>query len=324
MPTIEPNHPLYINPQHQTTEICSWIQEIVQHRFRRRGLVVGLSGGVDSSVTAALCVKALGKERVFGLLMPEKDSSNETIALSRLVANHLEIDVLEEDITETLEGVGCYRAQTQAVRSVFADFKPHWKFKIILPSLLEQNSLRLFSVVVQDDKGQERKARLTLEAYLHLVAATNFKQRVRKMLEYFHADRLNYAVAGTPNRLEYELGFFVKLGDGAADLKPIAHLYKTQVYLMAEYLGIPDVIRSQPPSTDTYSLPQTQEEFYFALPYAEMDLCLHGKNQGLSLEETAKNCSLTIDQVERVYHDIDAKRRVAEYLHLAPLAMLDK
>ena len=124
-------------------------------------------------------------------------------------------------------------------------------------------------------------------AYLQIVAATNFKQRVRKMMEYYHADRLNYAVAGTPNRLEYDQGFFVKLGDGAADVKPIAHLYKTQVYALAEYLGVPEEIRRRPPTTDTFSLPQTQEEFYFALPYAKMDLCLYGHNHGVPAAEVA-------------------------------------
>lgn len=321
MSIIHSDHPLYLDPKHQVAEICSWLQETVHQKFRRGGVIVGLSGGIDSSVTAALCVEAFGKDQVFGLLMPEKDSSDDTRTLSRLIADHLQIDVLEVDITGMLEVAGCYKVQAEAVRSVLPDFRDNWKFKIVLPGLLEQESLRLFSVIAHDDKGQEHKARLTREAYLNMVAATNFKQRIRKMQEYFHADRLNYMVAGTPNRLEYELGFFVKLGDGAADLKPIAHLYKTQVYLLAEHLGLPKEIRSQMPSTDTYSLPQTQEEFFFSLPYDEMDLCLFGKNKGLAPEETEKISSLTTEQVGRIYRDIDAKRRVAEYLHSAPFVM---
>ena len=158
---------------------------------------------------------------------------------------------------------------------------------------------------------------------MEIVAATNFKQRTRKMLEYYHADRLNYAVAGTPNRLEYDQGFFVKLGDGAADVKPIAHLYKTQVYQLAEYLEVPAEIRKRPPTTDTYSMPQGQDEFYFSLPYDRMDLCLYGKNNGIATETVADALGLTPEQVQSVYDDIDTKRSTTRYLHLPPLLIDD-
>jgi NAD+ synthase len=139
------------------------------------------------------------------------------------------------------------------------------------------------------------------------------------MMEYYHADRLNFAVMGTPNRLEYDQGFFVKNGDGSADIKPIAHLYKTQVYQLAEYLGIPEDIRSRPPTTDTYSMSQSQEEFYFSLPYDKMDLCLYGKNHHIPAVEVARAAGLTPEQVESVYRDIVAKRKASRYLHLSPL-----
>jgi NAD+ synthase len=160
---------------------------------------------------------------------------------------------------------------------------------------------------------------MTPAGYLQMVAATNFKQRTRKMMEYYHADRLHYAVAGTPNLLEYDQGFFVKQGDGAADFKPIAHLYKTQVYALAEHLGVPEEIRRRPPTTDTFSLAQSQEEFYFALPYAEMDLCLWAHDHGTPAAEVATALGLTPPQVVRVFKDIEAKRRVSRYLHQAPL-----
>jgi NAD+ synthase len=139
------------------------------------------------------------------------------------------------------------------------------------------------------------------------------------MIEYYHADRLNYAVAGTPNRLEYDQGFFVKNGDGAADFKPIAHLYKTQVYQLAAYLGVPVEIQRRPPTTDTYSLEQSQEEFYFSLPYDKMDVCLYAKDQHLPAGTVAGAIGLTATQVERIYRDIDAKRAAARYLHMEPL-----
>jgi NAD+ synthase len=285
---------------------------------KRRGVVVALSGGIDSSVVAALCVAALGKERVFGLHMPERESSSDTVMFSRLLADSLGIDSQMEDISPILQAAGCYRRRDEAIRLVCPEYGPGHKSKIILPSVIDSDSFRLYSVVVMAPDGTQTTYRLTTESYLGIVAATNFKQRVRKMLEYYHADRLNYVVSGTPNRLEYDQGFFVKLGDGSADVKPIAHLYKSQVYQLAEHLGVPEEIRSRPSTTDTYSLSQSQEEFYFSLPYQRMDLCLYGKNNGVPVDEIAAAAGLTSEQVVRVFRDIDQKRKTTEYLHLAP------
>lgn len=287
-------------------------------RTRRRGVVVALSGGIDSSVVAALCVAALGKERVFGLHMPEQESSDGTIEFSRLLAGSLGIESQLEDISPILEAAGCYRRRDEAIRLVCPEFGPGYKSKIVLPSVIDSDTFRLYSIVVQAPDGTQTTQRLTTEAYLGIVAATNFKQRVRKMLEYYYADRLNYVVAGTPNRLEYDQGFFVKLGDGSADVKPIAHLYKSQVYALAEHLRVPEEIRARPSTTDTYSLPQSQEEFYFSLPYERMDLCLFGKNSNVPVAEIAASTGLTEEQVLRVFRDIDQKRKTTEYLHLPP------
>ena len=288
-------------------------------QFRKKGVVVALSGGIDSSVVGGLCVRALGKDRVFGLLMPEKDSSSETLKLSRLIAEHLEIKMAHEDITDILESVGCYRRRDEAIKGIIPEYGPDYKCKIVLPGVMDEDIYRIFSVIVQSPDGKQIKARLTPQAYLGIVAATNFKQRTRKMLEYYHADRLNYAVTGTPNRQEYDQGFFVKLGDGAADIKPIAHLYKTQVYQMARFLGLPDEICNRPPTTDTYSMAQSQEEFYFSVPYDKMDLCLYGKNHGISCTDVGAAADLTAEQVERVYNDIDSKRSTTRYLHTPPV-----
>ncbi len=303
----------------ETEKITTRIKHVVSRVFRRQGLVVALSGGIDSSVVGALCVCALGKERVFGLLMPEKDSSAETLRLSELIADHLGIERHHEDITPVLEAVGCYRWRDDAIRQVIPEYTDDSKCKIVLPSVTEDDRLRIFSVVVELPDGRQITRRLTHRAYLHIVAASNFKQRTRKMFEYFHADRLNYAVAGTPNRLEYDQGFFVKLGDGAADIKPIAHLYKTQVYQMAEFLGVPEEIRRRPPTTDTYSMPQSQQEFYFSLPYDKLDYCLYGLNHGIDAAEVGKAVGLTDRQVERVYADIRNKRKTTRYLQMPPV-----
>jgi len=309
---------LEIDPERETERLADKLRHVLSRRLKRRGLVVGLSGGIDSSVTAALAVRALGKRRVFGLLMPERHSDSETRRLSRHLVSALDIDHAEEDITSVLDAAGCYRRYDAAVRSVISEFGPGWKSKIAIRGTQDPSGFNSFVVIAQSPGGTSVEQQLPLDAYLDVVASTNFKQRTRKMLEYYHADRLNYAVAGTPNRLEYDQGFFVKGGDGAADVKPIAHLYKTQVYRMAEYLGVPDEIRQRPPTTDTYSLPQGQDEFYFSVPYTQLDLCLYGKNHGKPADEVADVCGLTTGDVQRVWTDIDRKRAATRNLHMKP------
>jgi NAD+ synthase len=299
--------------------ICESIRALVMGSLKRRGVVVGVSGGIDSSVTAALCARALGPERVQGLFMPERDSSDASLDLGHKLATTFGFPAVVENIGPIVAAAGCYERQDEAIRMVFPDYQASWKFKVTLPSILQGDRLNVSELTVHDPQGREHKARMGLKPYLQLIAATNFKQRIRKMMEYYHADRLNYAVAGTPNRLEYDQGFFVKQGDGAADFKPIAHLYKSQVYQLAEFLGVPEEIRRRPPTTDTFSLPQTQEEFYFALPYDRMDLCLYGRNHDVPAGEVGAAIGLTGEQVERVYRDIDQKRRTTRYLQLHPL-----
>ncbi|GAA1533729.1 NAD+ synthase [Microbacterium ginsengiterrae] len=286
---------------------------------RRKGIVVAVSGGIDSSVVAALSVRALGPERVLALHLPEQESSDDTLSYSTELTDWLGVESVTENITPILTAAGCYRRRDDAIRCVVPDFGPGWKSKIVLPSVVDSDAFRLFSVVAESPTGEQVTERLTAAAYLEIIAASNFKQRTRKMLEYYHADRLNHAVAGTPNRLEYDQGFFVKLGDGAADIKPIAHLYKTQVYALAAFLGVPESIRSRQPTTDTYSMPQSQEEFYFSLPYSLMDLCLYGLNHGVDAATVAEAAGLRAEQIERVFRDIEQKRRSTAYLHEPPV-----
>ena len=303
----------------EIARIAAALRDTVLGRLRRRGAVVALSGGVDSSVVAALCARAFGPDRVLGLFMNEAESAPDTGRLARRIAEQLAIPTADEPISPILEAVGCYARRDAAIHTVIPRYRAGWQCKLVLPRVLDADRLRVFSIVVQSPDGEQIVARLPHAAYLQVVAATSFKQRVRKMLEYYHADRLHYAVAGTPNRLEYDQGFFVKNGDGAADVKPIAHLYKTQVYQLADLLDIPDEIRERTPTTDTYSLPQTQEELFFSLPYGQMDACLLARDHGVSPPLVAEALGLTPDQVARVYRDIDAKRAAARYLHAPPL-----
>jgi NAD+ synthase len=302
-----------------THEVAAAIRDQVLRRLRKRGVVLGLSGGVDSSVTAALCARALGPDKVFAVLMPEQDSDPESLRLGRLMVEALGLRSAVEDIEPMLTAAGCYRRRDECIRRLVPAFGPGWGCKVVIADALAGEGYNLTQLVVQAPDGARQKLRMSLEVYLGIVAATNMKQRTRKQIEYYHADRLNYAVAGTPNRLEYDQGFFVKNGDGAADLKPIAHLYKSQVYQLAAHLGVPEEIRRRPPTTDTWSLAQTQDEFYFSLPYEPMDLCLYGLDHGISAAAVARAAGLSEDQVARVWRDIAAKRKATRYLHEPPL-----
>ncbi len=315
-----PADALRIDCAAEASRIAASMVEAVGGLLRKRGVVIALSGGVDSSVCAALAVHALGSKRVFGLMLPERDSSSNSERRARMVAAQFGIECVLQDIAPTLEALGCYRWRDDAIRRVFPDYADGWKNKITIAGG-DRGAINFFRLVVQSPSGQVFTQRLPIAEYLQIVAATNFKQRVRKMIEYFHADRLNYAVIGTPNRLEYDQGFFVKNGDGAADIKPIAHLYKTQVYALARHFGLPEEICSAQPTTDTYSLHQGQDEFYFALPYQKMDLALWAHNHGYPAAALAATLGVSIEQAAFVYRDIEAKRRTTHYLHAAPVLM---
>jgi len=303
----------------EAARIASGLRELTARELHRRGLVVAISGGIDSSVSAALAVRALGPDRVFGLILPERDSCDDSAARAGVLARHLGIRSEKVDIAPVLEAIGCYAARDEAVRMSLPGYGAGWKFKIVIDGGLA-GQINRFRLVAESPDGGRHERELGLPGYLAIVAATNFKQRIRKTLEYFHADRLNYAVVGTPNRLEHELGFFVKNGDGSADIKPIAHLYKSQVYGMARHLGLPARLCDAVATTDTYSLSQGQDEFYFALPYREMDLSLWAVDHGLPAAELALALDIDEARAQAIYDDIANKRRTTRYLHLPALS----
>lgn len=311
---------LDIDARSEIERLGAGLRQAAAAVLHKRGAVIGISGGVDSAVCAALAVRALGPERVQALILPEPESSPESRARARALAAHLGIRPVEHDIGPTLDAIGCYRWRDEAVRRVLPQYGTGWRMKIAVSGGLE-GRINHFRVVAQSPDGTSHEARLRLPEYLQIVAATSYKQRVRKSIEYFHADRLNYAVIGTPNRLEYDQGFFVRNGDGAADIKPIAHLYKSQVYALAQYLALPADITTAPPTTDTYSLSQGQDEFYFALPYRQMDLALWALNHGIAKEVLAGALGIPPERAGHVYDDIRAKRRTTQYLHRQSLLL---
>jgi len=310
---------LEIDPAAAVARIRDALRSQLAQSLKRRGLVVGMSGGVDSSVCAALAVEAVGPKHVLGLFMPERESDPDSLRIAESFARELGIETVTEDISPALVGAGCYRRRNEAIRRVVPEFRDDWGCKLVLPpDRLDADRLNVTYLVVQPPRGEMRRVRLPGPEYRQIVAASNFKQRVRTMLEYYHADRLHYAVAGTPNRLEYDQGFFVKGGDGLADVKPIAHLYKAQVYQLAEFLGVPTEVTSRPPTTDTFSLPQSQEEFYYNMPTHTLDIVLHARNEGRAVSEVATEVGFSVEQVRRAFGDIDQKRMTTRYLHLGP------
>ena len=313
---------LKLDENQEIEKITSRLREILSKDLHRRGLIIAISGGIDSSVCAALCVKAVGVKKVYGLLLPETDSSSKSVTRGKMLAEHLGIEYEIHDIAPTLQAIGCYQWRDDAIKKVFPDYDGAWPNKITISGGLE-GKINHFNLVVQKPNGDIAEQRMGLKEYLQVVSATSFKQRIRKTVEYFHADRLNYAVVGTPNRLEYDQGFFVKNGDGSADVKPIAHLYKTQVYSLARYMGLPEEICNAKPSTDTYSMAQGQDEFYFALPYDKMDLALWAYNHGVSPAQLGKVLAIDEKHAALVFADIEAKRRTTRYLHAKPFLIED-
>jgi NAD+ synthase len=313
-------HPwLVFNPEYEVERITKAIRSSLRDQLKRRGAVLGLSGGIDSSVCLALLAGAIGPQKVLALMMPEGESEDCSLKLAEDLVDQYKVEALVESITPLLLAADCYGRRNRAIREILPDFQDEDLCKIVMSSPLHGSSLHSFYLVVAKDQGIPERYRLDRDQYLAIISASNFKQRSRKMLEYYHADRLHYAVCGTPNRLEYDQGFFVKNGDGAADFKPIAHLYKSQVYALGEYLGLPRHILERQPTTDTFSLPQSQDEFYFSLPYPQMDLCLYAVNHGLPLDALAEAAGLTLEQAYLVEKDIASKRRTTQYLHRQPL-----
>ncbi|GAP13447.1 NAD+ synthetase [Longilinea arvoryzae] len=304
----------------EVNRIVTFLQENVLHRLHRQGAVVGISGGIDSSLVLALCARAFGPQRVVGILLPERESSPESADLAHRLAGRFEVQTVTEEISAALDGAGCYRRRDEAVKRVFPEFEPDWKSKITLPgNLLEEDRLNIFSLTVIKPDGSEQTQRLPLREYAQIVASSNFKQRTRMAMLYYHAELRNYAVIGTPNKNERDMGFFVKYGDGGADINPIGHLFKSQVFQLARFLDVPVEIQQRPPTTDTYSAGSTQEEFFYRIPFNILDLVWLGYERGVDHAEIAGALELTVEQVERVIADIERKRRATEYLRTQPI-----
>jgi NAD+ synthase len=304
----------------ETDKIVNQLKDDVFHKLKKRGAVVGISGGIDSSVTLGLCVEAFGPKRVVGIMMPEHDSNPDSQELGTNLANQFGVEHIVENMSDSLSGFRCYERRDEAIKRVFPEYTSDYKAKITLSTdILDKDTLNLFHLNIIAPSGEEKVERIPIKEYLQIVAASNFKQRSRMCMLYYHAESRNYAVVGTGNKNEHEQGFFVKYGDGGADVKPIAHLFKTQVFQLAKHLNMPEEIQNRVPTTDTYSAEQTQEEFFFRLPFEILDTIWFGWEKGVSPKEIAGALDIQADQVENVIHDIKRKIAATEYLRMNPL-----
>jgi NAD+ synthase len=300
--------------------IAEKLHDKVIHQLNRRGAVVGISGGIDSSLTLALSVKAFGAQNVLGVILPESESSADSEMMARELAKKFSVDVVVEDLTDALRGLGCYERRDKAISNAIPAFNPETdKSKIVIQQRMDRNIPPLFSVTIVTPEGKEMRKVLSRRDYLQIVAASNFKQRARMSMLYYYAESLYYAVIGTPNKQEVEQGFFVKYGDGGADVMPIANLYKTQVYQLAQHLDVPQEIIDRPPTTDTYSAEQTQEEFFFQMPYKTLDLITYGSENNYTIKEIADSVNRSEEDVRKIIANIERKRKTTHYLRTGPI-----
>jgi NAD+ synthase len=312
---------LNLDAARETDRIVKFLQQNVRQHMRRSGGVVGISGGIDSAVVLGLTVRAFGPEKVVAVMMPDKDSDTLSEKLARELAAKFGVKPLLEDITGALTGFNCYARRDEAIKRVVPEYDAAkgYKAKIVLPQdLLEAGTLNVFSVTVIAPDGRQITKPLPPREMLEIVAATNLKQRSRMSTLYFHAEARNYAVMGTANKNEHAQGFFVKYGDGGVDVQPIAHLFKSQIYQLARHLGVPEGIQKRTPTTDTYSAPCDQEEFFFRLPYETLDLIWFAMENHIPVAEVAKGMGLESDQVQRVFDDIARKIRTTNFLRMQP------
>jgi NAD+ synthase len=310
---------LAVNAQETCREICDFIKHQILNRFKKEGAAVGLSGGIDSALTASLCVKALGREKVLGVILPEKESSPKSFPYAKTLAEKLQIETEIVDITPVLESLGAYEKRDQIIRKIFPEYGESHKSKIGLPqNLLDKDRFNVFLLKIEDKDGGKKQARLSKYDLLGIVAATDMKQRTRMTNLYYFAEKNNYSVVGTTNKSEVEQGFYVKYGDGGVDIEPIAHLYKTQVYQLAEYLEVPEEIIKRTPSPDTFPSEVSDQEFYFCMPYDTLDLLLYAWEKDVPHSQVSEILQLTEEQIKRVFRDFESKKKATAHLGILP------
>ena len=293
--------------QNLTKLLENFIRKQTFEDYRKRGIIIGISGGIDSAVAAALACNAVGNENVLGIILPEKESNRESQELAKTLCNKLKIKYVVEDITQILESGSVYQIREKIVQKLFPEYNNSCKYRLIFRENFDNDGLSIPYLEIQDARNQIHKIKVSLDDYLTMTAATNIKHRTRMSRLYYHAEKNNFLVCGTTNKAEFQQGYFVKYGDGGVDIEPLVNLFKTQVYQLAEYLNVPSEIIQREASPDTWSFDISDEEFFFSLTYDIIDLMLYAREKSIPLNEVCSILELDEDKVKRILKSQERK-----------------
>ncbi|MBD3321401.1 MAG: NAD(+) synthase [Chitinivibrionales bacterium] len=310
---------LTIAPEKELQKLSQFIIEQTARVYRRKGAVVGLSGGIDSAVIAAVCVHALSKDKVVGLVLPEKETNPVSCRFACAHAEAMGIEHKIVDITDTVASVFSYEERDSFIQSLVPEYSPGDKYNISLPvDLLERDAINFYNLQVKLPNGGLAKKRLNLAEFRTITSFANIKIRARMLHLYAEAERRSLVVAGTTNRTEFILGDFCKYGDGGTDIEPLSYLYKKQIYQLAEYLSVPPEIINRRPSPDTFSLPVSDQEFFFRIPFDKLDYLLYGWEHEIPAETVAGAIAISPEAGLRAYKDFSLKNRATAHLREMP------
>ena len=305
------------NIENTISEITNFIKNEIFEIYQKKGVVIGLSGGIDSAITAALCTKSIGSEKILGLILPEKESDENSKNLALQIAEKYNIDTKTIDITNILESFGVYENKEKIVKEKFPNYNEKCKYRVVVPPKSE-NNIGMPFLEVLDDENILHKLKISSFDFLNLTAATSIKHRVRMTMLYNYAEKNNFTVVGTTNKTEYLQGYFVKYGDGGSDIEPLVHLYKTQIYQIANFLKLPEEIINQDASPDVWSFKTSDEEFFYAVPYNIVDLILYGREKNLSINEIAKFSNLGSEKIEKLIQFQNQKQSKSQTMREKP------
>lgn len=256
-------------------EIIEFLRDKV-NLLNRDGVLLGLSGGLDSTVCAYIAVEALGKDKVFALFMPDRDSNPQSERDAFATSKILGIELREINLSPILSKIGVYSLEPLPLLAPLIPRKIKEKYTIGKYNRLKGIEESTFLRILKNEGDLElRKS----------VAYYSIKHRLRMVLLYYWAEIKNYAVLGCCNKTEKLTGFFIKHGDSASDIDLISHLYKTQVRELAKFLRIPEKIINKVPSPDL--IPGVTDEFALKLSYDVLDKILYGIEKDMKNEEIA-------------------------------------